>query len=348
MTLRRRLPLRPFELVTFAMAAAVVLFLRARSLRLDWNSVDYMAAAMLHRFPGVLALGVGLHLAAHLVTWRSPAGWLRDVLRPRQLLLLARVWLAAMVMTYAYSWLKVCVPLLRSDLYDATLWRLDRWLHLGVSPSLLAGELFGKGALAPWIDAWYALWLTTVLAAQSVLFLSRSPERRRNFALACVLLWLAGAWIYFALPATGPAFFTPDAFAEVLPRLPHAAALEGKLWGNYVAMIAAREHGALFQFKPFLAVAAMPSLHVGAHWMFALWARRHARRWFPPLAVATALTFVGSLLTGLHYAVDGYAGMLLAWGAVALADRWEPVSPPPPVAEAGAPAAAAPALPGDS
>lgn len=316
------------------MAAAVVIFLRASGLRLDWKSVDYMAAAMFYRFPGVVLMGVGLHLAAHLVTWRSPVAWLREILRPRQLLLLARVWAAAMVMTYAYSWLKVSVPLLRADLFDATLWRLDRALHLGVSPSLFALELLGRGATARWIDVWYALWLTTVLAAQSVLFLSRAPERRRNFALACVLLWLAGAWIYFAIPATGPAFFSPDAFAEVLPRLPHAAALEAKLWGNYVAMIAAREQGTVFQFKPFLAVAAMPSLHVGAHWMFALWARRHARRWFPLLAAATALTFAGSLLTGLHYAVDGYVGMLLAWGAVALADRWEPIDAAPPSVEA--------------
>jgi len=35
--------------------------------------------------------------------------------------------------------------------------------------------------------------------------------------------------------------------------------------------------------------------------------------------------FFGSLATGWHYAVDGYAGALLAWAAVAIADRFEPV-----------------------
>jgi hypothetical protein len=69
----------------------------------------------------------------------------------------------------------------------------------------------------------------------------------------------------------------------------------------------------------------MPSLHVGVHFLFALWARRHAPRLFLPCTLATALTFLGSLTTGWHYALDGYAGMLLAWGAVALADRFEPV-----------------------
>ncbi len=343
MTRRLRLFLRPFELFTYAMAIAIVLFLRARGLKMDWRTVEYMAAAMLDRLPGVLAMGLGLHLAAHLARWRSPLPWARAVLAPAQLVLLARVWLAAMVMTYAYSWLKVSVPLLHRELYDAALWRLDRALHLGVSPSLFAVELFGRSAAAPWIDFWYALWLTTVLAAQSVIFLSREPARRRNFALACSLLWLTGALVYLAIPAVGPAFFSPDVFAEVLPRMPYAATMEGKLWSNYLAMVSARDQGAVFQFKPFLAVAALPSLHVGAHWMFALWARRHARRWFLPLAIATALTFVGSLLTGLHYAVDGYAGMLLAWGAVVLADRLERVPPPdeavpPAPAPEGAPA----------
>ena len=60
---------------------------------------------------------------------------------------------------------------------------------------------------------------------------------------------------------------------------------------------------------------------------------RRARRLFLPLALATALTFLGSLATGWHYAVDGYAGMLLAWVAVRIADRVEGAPPPaaPPV-----------------
>ncbi len=91
-------------------------------------------------------------------------------------------------------------------------------------------------------------------------------------------------------------------------------------------MIASRGR-TLEQFSPAFGVAAMPSLHVAAHWLFALWAKRYARRLFLPLVLATGLTFFGSLVTTWHYAVDGYAGLLIAWLAIIAADRIAPVEP---------------------
>jgi membrane-associated phospholipid phosphatase len=63
----------------------------------------------------------------------------------------------------------------------------------------------------------------------------------------------------------------------------------------------------------------MPSLHVGGHWLLMLWARRLARPLFMPAVVGTFLTFLGSLVTGWHYAVDGYIGIVLAQTAYWLA-----------------------------
>jgi hypothetical protein len=126
----------------------------------------------------------------------------------------------------------------------------------------------------------------------------------------------------------------------VRAEMPRAIATQRALFAHYGKLLESRG-GFLASFSPELGVAAMPSMHVAAHWLFALWARRYDRRLFVPLAVATALTFLGSLVTGWHYAVDGYAGLLLAWLAVAVADRWEPA---PPEAEASpvAPGVAAP------
>src|SRR5690606_31862098 len=143
-------------------------------------------------------------------------------------------------------------------------------------------------------------------------------------------------------PAVGPCFASPELFREALAGMPHATAIQERLWSNYVELVAARGGAPLPTLKPFLAVAAFPSLHVGAHWLFALWAKRHARRLFVPFALATLLTFLGSLATGWHYAVDGYAGMLLAWAAVRLADRCEPVEPAGAGASPGSGAAAEP------
>jgi len=94
---------------------------------------------------------------------------------------------------------------------------------------------------------------------------------------------------------------------------------------GFPAELVAGREGAVYQVRPFLAVAALPSLHVGAHALFFFWFRRHQPRLAPLFALATGLTFLGSLATGWHYAVDGYAGILLAWGAVRLAGRLEPL-----------------------
>jgi hypothetical protein len=331
-----------FELLVAGVTVVAVLFLRSRGLKMDGRTVGYIADATLRRWPSVLLLGLVLQLLGCLVLWRSPLGWLRRFAEPRSLLAFARVWLGLMVMTYTYLWLKISVPLVNRALWDAELWALDRWLHLGVSPTLFVVELFAGSRLVPWLDYWYALWLTTIFATQAYLFFDPDRRKRLNFAFACALLWLAAAWIYVALPAVGPCFFVRDVFDPVRAAMPGAAALQDKLWQNYLQMIAGRDGGLLIQFKPFFAVAALPSVHVGAHFMFTLWARRHARRLWPLFAVATALTFVGSLLTGWHYAVDGYLGMLLGWCAVRLADRWVPV--PDDAAEATDPqAGAAPA-----
>ena len=83
-------------------------------------------------------------------------------------------------------------------------------------------------------------------------------------------------------------------------------------------MLAGRT-GVLREFNPIYSIAAMPSLHVGAHALFAFWSWRHARPLALVFILATFLTFVGSLVTGWHYAVDGYAGILLAFASYRLA-----------------------------
>lgn len=329
--LRRWLP-RPFEILTATVVAAIVLYLRARGLRIDLRTVEYMAVPMLRRLPMALGLGLALQLVTLALGRRSFVAWLRAVATPASAWLWLRVWLAAMAMTYGYSWLKVSIPLLTWRVLDGQLWALDRALHFGLSPSVLAVELVSGTPVARWLDLWYAAWVSTVLAALAWAFLSPDLAKRRHFAFACAFLWLIGAWAYYALPAVGPCFASPDVFASLAADLPWARAGQDALWQNYLHVVAGRD-GSLKQFKPFLAVAAMPSLHVGAHWLFALWARRNAPRLFVPCALATALTLFASVVTGWHYAVDGYAGMLLAWLAVRAADLAEPagrgrLSPP--------------------
>lgn len=326
--------LRPFELVTYGLALAIALFLRLNNLRMGWKTVEYTLSSVVPMSYKVLFIGLVLQAGAHLLGGRPVRAWWRAVTTRESAGLWVRLFLVMIAQNYGYTWLKTCVPLLRRTLLDPALWHLDRALHFGVSPSILLVELVQGTPFARGLDFWYDIWIFTVLVVCAFVLLSDDLAKRRNFALACSLMWLAGAWIYLALPAVGPCFTVPEVFAGIRAEIPGATLGQSRLWHNYGLMLAGRD-GSLREFNPYFGIAAMPSLHVGAHWLFMLWSRRYARRLVPIFAAATLLTLLGSIATGWHYAIDGYAGMLLAWGAVRLADRLEPVAAPP--AEEGAP-----------
>ena len=58
-------------------------------------------------------------------------------------------------------------------------------------------------------------------------------------------------------------------------------------------------------------IAAFPSLHVGMIVLFTLALRRYGPV-FWCLAVYSLIVQIGSVALGWHYAIDGYAGALLA------------------------------------
>lgn len=317
-----RLPLYPFEWICLLLTAGSVGFLRWRGMRVDWRTVEYTVYPMVRALGWPLLLGVGLQLAVHLVQRKPLAGYFATLRNWRWWGLWLRLWIACMALTYTYFWVKVCVPLLRVDLYDPALWKLDRLLHFGLSPSVFVTALFENSPLASGLDRWYGLWASSVLVV--IAFFTASPDDllRRRFMLSCIFLWGAGCWLYVAVPALGPIFYVPELWKALAVRIPGAAAMHEALWANYQKMVAGRS-GVLREFNPIYAIAAMPSLHVGAHALFATWARRNARPLAPLFLLATIATFVGSLLTGWHYAVDGYVGILLAVASLRLATACE-------------------------
>ncbi len=320
--IRRRFAVELLAVLAFL---AVIVLLRGYGLRLDGRALRHTLVPMLPVLPRILLAGLALGALGVALSRQSVRVYLRDFFRLPSL----ETWLrlgASFVLaaTFAYAWLKVCVPLLNPRLWDAEVWRFERWLHFGISPNVLVLELFRGAGWLRAIDAWYAFWLVTVFLGWSWGLAMPGLARRRNLMFACIFLAVAGSWSYLAMPVLGPCYAFPELFDGARDELVRAAPTQRALAANYARMIEGRD-GSLRQFNPYFGVAAMPSLHVGAHWLFALWARRHARKLFVPFAMATLLTFLGSLATGWHYAIDGYAGMLLAWAAVRLADRFEPV-----------------------
>jgi len=314
-----------FEVLTYGGALVTLLFLRSRGLHYGWNTISHTFVSVLWTLPMMLVLGVALRALAERLTGSPVRPYLRAVASWPWFVLWLRVIGGFVGYIYAYTWLKVSVPLLRTDIFDFELWRLDRFLHFGVSPTVLAIELVAGTPLAWWVDRYYGYWLYVVPLWTAYVYAWTRDDARRNFAFGASLMWIAGAWIYYAVPAVGPCYWSPDIVAPIQEQMPLAAGTQWNLWQQYRGMLESRG-GVLRVFSPALGVAALPSLHVAAFVYFTLWSRRYARRWYRPWIVASALVFFGSLATGWHYAIDGYVGALLAWLAFRAAERLEPAA----------------------
>lgn len=319
---RVRASIYPFEVVAALSLLATVTFLRAHRLRIDWQTFEYTVPPLVPVMAKYFVIGVFLYLVYLLLRRRRITPYVRRVLSPSWLLLTLRLWLAIIIFTYCYLWLKVCTPLVNHRLWDGVFWRLDTILHLGFSPSLFLLELTRGTVLIGLLDTWYKFWLPSVSLSIAFFLALPGARVRRRFVLSCVLIWVLGAWTYVSLPALGPIYAFRPHWEEVLPDLPQASSAQALLWGNYEKVVAGRS-GDLKQFRPTLGIAAMPSLHVGVHWMLMLWIRRYARPLFALAVIGTLLTFLGSIVTGWHYAVDGYVGIGLAQLSYWLANRTE-------------------------
>ena len=319
----------PFEIYVWPMALVSVLALKFWGLRIDWNTAVYTFRPFVGLAPKLLLGGIVLQLVyfgVGALRKRSAAPvkeYLHAIVRPGWIVLWLRMYLAYMVLNYVYSWVKVAIPLVNPRLWDPQLWALDRVLHFGFSPSVFLVELTKGTALPSLLDAWYGSWIETVVWTIAFFACARQARLRRSFLLSCCLLWSIGAWMYMSLPSLGPCYANPEVFAEAMTEMPGARGGQEALWSNYQQMLQGRT-GPLRRFNPTRGVAALPSLHVAAHVLFALWCRRFARPLYLLFVLGSLLTFLGSVVTGWHYAVDGYLGAALAFGCYWLACRFDP------------------------
>jgi len=313
---RRLGRLRPYEILLLADLVAVVLLLRLRArLGLDvvrtlLDTRDFISFTAPFLLGGILLRAL---LAARRGRWRGVAR-LRAFLKPRSLVDLARLLVAMPLTSYVYSWLKVALPLLRPDvLYDRGLYRLETALHFGVNPGRLLQELFPYPALWRVLDHYYGAFILTVMAGLGWFAATLSIRDRARFASGFVLLWVLGSWMYLAVPSLGPCYVLKDDYTKVRASMPSQSATMDLLLAQYGRVHSFHRRPEGTDLSPYLGIAAMPSLHVGAQAFLMLFARGRSRVLFLLFAALTALTLFTSVVCGWHYAIDGYAALLLAW-----------------------------------
>ena len=232
------------------------------------------------------------------------------------------------VVINAVAW-KAALPALHPFAFDLTLERLDHALH-GRSPWRYLAWLTSPAPLRL-MDAFYAAWYASFFVVVVAWGWAKPSPRRRRFVTAMTLTWVVGSLIAILVPSAGPIYYTRvtglhDHYVELLARLqavPLAAnRLHALLWDTYIHPSPSFAKG----------IAAFPSLHVAMPALYAISTppRWRGIRWF--WIALTVVTLAGSIVLAWHYAVDGYAGILLAaccWWIAGRLDEWDPMVPLP-------------------
>lgn len=304
---------RPFELLALLAVVTTGTVLHLSGFRLQPATALHSLSKNGPTLAATFAVGVVLNVLYRLRPSGAARAYLREIRTRDWLLDTVRIWVACVLLSYSYTWLKALIPLVNGRLWDVELTWFDQVFHLGISPNRFLVALFEGTPVLAFIDWTYFLWLPFVLVLFG--FFTTFPDRRTRaqFAFSHVALWTLGAWIYVAMPALGPALAFPDDWRSVHASMPKNSGGQVLLLHNYQTVLEARRTGQLGRgFNPGYGVAAMPSLHVGVDWLLLLWCLRRARPLAGLLLAAVVVTVLGSIATGWHYAVDAWVGIAIA------------------------------------
>jgi hypothetical protein len=308
-----------FEIFTVCNFALLLIALRGIT-RMPLRTLDSLPVSIAIGFVLQALVGAGIRLAFAarrgnarelLATYRSK-DWIVDTFR---LAVFGGLW------AHTYSWIKLATPMLHPRLFDQQLWNLDRILCFGFSPNIFFLTLFSKPEALQAIDWIYAIGF---LASVNVIgtYFASVPEKhvRIAFMNSNALLWLVGAWLYVAVPSLGPAYRFPEVWLPMARLLQRTQHFQRLLMSNYRALLSAPQRTPQ-AINILFGVAAFPSLHVAFQVLAFLWMRRLTKWGGIVFGSFAIFIFIGSIVTGWHYLIDGIAGAALAWMCYAASQR---------------------------
>jgi hypothetical protein len=224
---------------------------------------------------------------------------------------------AMMVFQGAFTSIKTALPLWQGGFpYDLTQADIDRALHFGVDPWRYLLAIGGNDvirSLAEWNynQGWFVFCYATLF------FIAVSPKAaaiRSRYLTSYMLVWIiVGNVLAGLFLSAGPAFYgfvTGDTarFGEQLAFLAasgdgaHSAArVQAYLWNFYASGSGGLGSG----------ISAFPSMHVGLVTLNALFVFEASRKWGLVAFAYVGIVLVSSVYLAWHYAIDGYAAILV-------------------------------------
>lgn len=222
--------------------------------------------------------------------------------------------LLIMLFIGTFSYFKSIVPFLNPFQWDTIFAEFDRVLHGGYDPFMLLQPLIGSPLATTILNASYHLWFFLVyFIVVLACFSSQKNQSGQTFLLAFFLTFaIGGNLLATVFSSAGPVYFerlgygsdfTPlmtqlNQFNEIRPVW--ALSVQESLWQSHISA------------GPISGISAMPSMHVASATLLALYGFQYARWSGIALSIFALSILIGSVQLGWHYAIDGYAGAILA------------------------------------
>lgn len=231
----------------------------------------------------------------------------------------------------AFSAIKSAIPLFNEYKWDSTLIGYDRLIH-GEDPWRILQPWLGQPLITSALAVAYHVWFLLIYCG-AIYFAVYEKNRQlvARYFIAYFATWTIGGMLMaVGLASVGPCFVKPllgmDTFSEQMAYLRSAnesyPVIVLQVQDMLLEWHRSGQHGLG------RGITAMPSMHVALAFLFFL-AMRHVGKW-PAIVfgVFFLVIFLASIHLAYHYAVDGYASILLVtiiWKISSqISKRWLP------------------------
>jgi hypothetical protein len=257
----------------------------------------------------------------------------RTLLDPERIASGTLVVLGVLVFMGSFTFIKESLPGLHPFAWDRTFAAWDEAIH-GVQPYRLLWPILGSPGPTMLLGGLYQLWFFVLFHLLFVAAFSKSrTELRLTFLNAFVLAWgIGGNLLAVAFASAGPVYFERLGlgrdFAPLMRGL-NDLGHTGTVWAVHVqdALWTAYKGGG----GQIAGISAMPSMHVGSSVLFCLFGIGFGRRIGWLMAAFALCILLASVHLGWHYAVDGYAAVVVALVSWWTARRLQRLGPNRPV-----------------